>query len=228
MNKRVWVLLFLAALMANIVAVCFGSEGLRFFTKPLVLLILILYFFTETRRPETALKGWILLALLFSWLGDVFLLFELHDAIYFMFGLSSFLVAHIFYIVFFHSIRVREKIHSRLLLLVPVVIYYAVLISFLSPFLNEYKLPVRIYGVVISFMLLLAMHMTDLENKKAGRLMLAGALLFVLSDSILAIDKFYHSFEWAAALIMLTYGLAQWSLVEGALAYIRKMERPDS
>lgn len=107
-------------------------------------------------------------------------------------------------------------------MLVAVVLYYASLISWLSPYLGKMKLPVRVYGVVISFMLLLAMHMLYMKNKAAGKWMLAGAALFVLSDSILAINKFYFSFETADIFIMLTYGLAQLFIIEGAVLYIRQ------
>lgn len=51
--------------------------------------------------------------------------------------------------------------------------------------------------------------------------MLAGAALFVLSDSVLAINKFYQSFELAGLLIMLTYGAAQYFIVKGAIEYLR-------
>ena len=51
--------------------------------------------------------------------------------------------------------------------------------------------------------------------------MMAGALLFVISDSVLAINKFYHPFEIAGIIIMLTYGLAQFFIAEGAIQYIQ-------
>ncbi len=84
------------------------------------------------------------------------------------------------------------------------------------------KLPVRIYAVVISFMLMLAMHMLFIKNKKAGLLMMSGALLFVVSDSLLAINKFYSSFQMAGIFVMTTYGLAQLIIIEGAIRYIRR------
>jgi len=80
---------------------------------------------------------------------------------------------------------------------------------------------VRIYGIVICFMLLLAMHMAFMRKKQGGGWMTAGAFLFVISDSLLAINKFYSSFEGAGLLIMLTYGLAQLFITEGAIRYIR-------
>jgi len=160
-------------------------------------------------------------ALLFSWAGDVLLLLESQKEIFFLLGLSSFLLAHIFYIVCFHHVRLREKVKSNPWLLVAVVIYYAVLINWLSPYLGDMKVPVRVYGIVISFMLMLAMHMLFIKNKIAGKSMTGGALLFVLSDSLLAINKFYQPFELAGILIMLTYGSAQFFIVKGVTSYIR-------
>ena len=52
--------------------------------------------------------------------------------------------------------------------------------------------------------------------------MMIGALLFLISDSVLAINKFYLSFEWSGIIIMLTYGLAQFFIALGAIDYVRK------
>ena len=82
------------------------------------------------------------------------------------------------------------------------------------------KIPVLVYGIVISIMFLLALHMLFVRNKEAGKLMMLGALLFVASDSILAINKFYSSFEYAGIAIMLTYGIAQLLITLGAVRYI--------
>ncbi|MET0394586.1 MAG: lysoplasmalogenase, partial [Chitinophagaceae bacterium] len=86
------------------------------------------------------------------------------------------------------------------------------------------ELPVKVYGIVISSMCMLALHMPYLGNKPAGRLMMAGALLFVLSDSVLAINKFYQPFDAAGLVIMLTYGLAQLLIVQGAVSYIASVK----
>jgi len=64
-----------------------------------------------------------------------------------------------------------------------------------------------------------------IKNKMAGRWMMTGALLFVISDSVLAINKFYQSFEMAGVIIMLTYGLAQLFIVQGAIKYIRGLKQ---
>jgi uncharacterized membrane protein YhhN len=68
-------------------------------------------------------------------------------------------------------------------------------------------------------MFMLAMHMLYIKNKKAGQCMMMGALLFVASDSVLAVNKFYQPFEAAGIIIMLTYGLAQLLIVKGTIKY---------
>ncbi|SRR5258706_7146232 len=221
MKKSFWVILFLVVLAANLAERQFNNGELEYCLKPLLMLLLSGYFISQTNIIVTNLKKWILLALFFSWAGDVLLLFEPKDKVFFLLGLSSFLLAHIFYIAFFHFVRVGEKIKGNPWLLVVVVIYYATLINLLSPYLADMKIPVLVYGIVISFMFMLAMHMLFIKNKTAGKWMMFGALLFVISDSVLAINKFYQSFEGAGILIMLTYGLAQLFIVEGAVKYIR-------
>ena len=222
MKKSYWIITYSVVLAVHLAGIYLNNETLQVFSKPLLVILLIIYFLLQTRIWNDALKKWILAALFFSWVGDVLLMFQGEDQLFFLLGLSSFLIAHIFYIVFFHNIRLRENIKSSWLLLFIVVVYYAVLITMLSPYLGAMKLPVRVYGIFISFMFLLAMHMLFIKNKPAGLLMMIGALFFVVSDSILAINKFYQSFESAGITIMLTYGLAQLFITEGAIRYIRR------
>ena len=221
MKKNAGFYFFFLVLVADCIAIQLGDRQLQYVFKPLIVVSLVLYFLANTKNTETGLKKWIIAALFFSWAGDCLLLFEEKDKLFFLSGLSAFLLAHIFYIIFFHTIRVRENIRANGWFLLVVVLYYAVLIWFLTPYLGDMKIPVRIYGIVISFMFMLAMHMPSLKNKMAGNYMMGGALLFVVSDSVLAVNKFYRELEGAGIVIMLTYGLAQLLITIGAIRYIR-------
>jgi uncharacterized membrane protein YhhN len=209
---------FFIFLAADLAVTFLDNAQWRFVTKPPLVLLVMGYFLVSVKE-----NGWqrnlITGALLLSWMGDCWLLFESRDDLFFMLGLGSFLLAHLFYIVYFHKIRIKEKVKPRPWLLIPVVLYYGLLIWLLNPYLLELQLPVRIYGLVISFMLVLALHMFFIRPQKAGQWMVTGALLFILSDSLLAINKFYAPFEKAGVLIMLTYGLAQYCIAEGAIRY---------
>lgn len=222
MRKKYRIIVFIFILLADLTAIQLNYKIAEYVFKPLIVIWLLSYFILQTRNVKSDLKKWIITALLFSWLGDVLLMLQGDNSIFFLLGLSAFLLAHLFYILFFHFVRIRENVKSRWYLLLIVVIYYALLISILSPWLEEMKLPVRIYGIVISFMFMLAMHMLFIKNNKAGLLMMAGALLFVISDSVLAINKFYHPFEMADLVVTTTYGFAQLLITEGAVRYIRQ------
>ncbi|MBI1343882.1 MAG: lysoplasmalogenase [Terrimonas sp.] len=221
MKKQHWVLLFMAVLAADLLLIYFGKDTLRYLSKSLLLIVLGSYFFTAVRASGSKLTKWIILALVFSWLGDVLLMFEQQDTRFFMAGLVAFLVAHFFYITFFSTIQREESSKRQVMLGVIAVVWYFILMKLIQPAkLGDLSVPVRIYGAVIMIMLWMALQMLYINNKWAGWFMVAGAILFVVSDSTLAINKFYQSFNHAGVAVMLTYGLAQLCLVEGAVRYI--------
>jgi uncharacterized membrane protein YhhN len=221
MKKNNWLIVFITALLVHLAGILLKNDLLQQISKSLIMPAMYGWFVVAAGKSKKGLSKWIFAALFFSWAGDILLMFQDNSPDYFLFGLATFLAAHIFYIIFFHQVRTREGIKGKLFLLIPVIVYYAGLIIWLSPYLGDMTLPVRIYGLVISIMLMLALHMSFVRNKTAGNQMLAGAILFVISDSVLAINKFYLPFENAGILIMLTYGLAQLFIVMGAAAYIR-------
>lgn len=220
MKKSFWIVLFFIVLFIDIAAVYFKNEPLRYVSKPLLMPLLIGHFILNTRPYLSPLKKWIVLALVFSWFGDVLLMFESMSPGFFMFGLVAFLIAHIFYILFYENIIRLENLKKNYWWFIPVLIYYVSLIYILSPLLGDMKLPVRIYGIVISYMLIQALQTSMIKDRHAAGLMIAGAVLFITSDSLLAINKFYSSFEYAGIAIMFTYGIAQLLITLGAMRYI--------
>jgi uncharacterized membrane protein YhhN len=215
------VLIFLLVLIIHIAGIYIGNEMIEKITKPLLIAVLAGYFILSVRSFRSGLKKWIILALLFSWVGDILLMFVADNSAFFLAGLSTFLIAHLFYIFFFHAVRIQENIKGKAFLLLLVFIYYAILMTVLTPGLGSMKLPVGIYGVFICFMVMLAMHMLYVKNRNAGTKMFAGALLFVISDTVLAINKFYYPFMEAGIIVMITYGVAQLLIVQGAIEYIK-------
>ena len=225
MKKQIWIICFIGILAIHLAGIEFNIQVLEYVIKPMIVIWLMLYFLSQTVSINSGLKKWIIGALFFSWAGDVLLMFQQNNSIYFLLGLSTFLIAHIFYIVFFNRLRVKENVRGNVWLLLIVAVYYGSLIALLYSHLGGMKLPVLVYGVVISCMFMLAMHMLSIKNKAAGKWMMIGALLFVMSDSLLAVNKFYQPFKIAAVAIMITYGLAQLFIVEGAIQYITSVEK---
>jgi uncharacterized membrane protein YhhN len=93
--------------------------------------------------------------------------------------------------------------------------YGVTLVWFLYPHLHELKLPVMVYATVICIMLLCSLHIFLKVNSPSNLFYLIGAAFFVMSDSLLAINKFYQPFAFAGVYIMLTYCSAQYFIVTG-------------
>ena len=219
MKKNAGLYLFVLSLFADLAGVYSKNETLEYVAKPLVVITLIFYFFSATSGFKSNLIKMIFAALVFSWIGDVMLMFESMNGNFFIFGLIAFLIAHVFYIFFFSKIKNDDQVKLKVGLVILVAVYYSGLMYLLYNYLGGMKIPVMVYGIIISTMFLLAIHMLFIKNKRAGRWMMLGALLFISSDSILAINKFYNSFESAGIFIMLTYGFAQLLITLGAVRY---------
>lgn len=206
---------FWALALLDITGIAFNVEMLHFVAKPLLMPALLLFlYFTKSSVPG---KNLLLIGLFFSWMGDVFLLLENYNSLFFIFGLASFLITHIFYIIYFLRIQsAQPSLLKKQPVLIALVLGYGItLVWQLYPRLGELKLPVIIYAIVICSMLLCSLHVFLKVNRRSTVYYLAGASVFVISDSLLAINKFYQPFPFAGLLIMLTYCAAQYFIVCG-------------
>jgi uncharacterized membrane protein YhhN len=199
----------------DIAGIATGVSTVHFVAKPLLMPVLVLLLaVSKTIIPA---KQLLLAGLFFSWLGDMFLLFDQHNSLFFIFGLICFLATHIFYIIYFlraGAFKLLQAIKSPWLALI-VLGYGALLVWFLYPHLKDLKIPVMVYAAVICTMLLCSLYLFPKLKQPANILYVSGAALFILSDSLLAVNKFYQAFYLAPVLIMLTYCAAQYFIVTG-------------
>lgn len=189
--------------LADLYFVWQGNNEPRFFTKTLLLPLLLLIYLSESKLTQLAVNQWFAAGLVLSFFGDLFLLFQWG----FLPGLGSFLLAHIFYIICFRKL-VKSKASRTFIFILS--LYLIGFIAFLYPYLNEMKFPVIVYGIVISLMLYFA-------SRTGNKLLILGALLFVISDTILAVNLFMNETKLQSLLVMITYVFAQWFLVRGIL-----------
>ena len=87
----------------------------------------------------------------------------------------------------------------------------------LMPYLGDLLLPVFVYAMTISIMLLFALKGFLNWQKPANIYIFIGAIIFVASDSVLAFDKFYAAIPYSSFFIMSTYLAAQYLIVIGIL-----------
>lgn len=137
--------------------------------------------------------------------GDMLLHFD-----FFVLGLSAFLIAQIQYAFIFYQYRNTEKGRTGLTLMLT--IYLVGMTVLLYPYLDDMMIPVLAYLVVISIMGFFAIG-SILPLKWA----VLGALFFILSDSLIAINKFIYAVPFERVLVMSTYYAAQWMLIKGFL-----------
>ncbi len=213
--KQYGFVVYLLVAAIQLIAILFAWEDLRFVTKPLLMPLLALAVYASGTHSKE--RNIVLIAIFFSFLGDSFLLFDYINPLYFIFGLVSFLLTHILYIVYFLGIKpVQPSLLKQYPWITLLVLAYGFgLVYFLFPKLGELKIPVIVYATVICSMLLCSFHIFRRVNTNAGWLFIGGALLFVLSDSLLAINKFNAAFPSASFLIMFTYCVAQYFIAKG-------------
>lgn len=209
--------IYLAFSILYLIILVSGYERFDLFLKPILIPIIGfgVYFFRKFPTKNTLLS-----ALVFSWIGDVILLFTDLGEIYFILGLVSFLTAHIIYCILFNQLnKIRKKQNRSVFIFgsILIALYLIGMVSFLMPFLGDLKIPVTIYASIISIMLLFAFNGFLVWEKPGNLLVFSGAFLFIISDSILAINKFYAPIPKSSFFIMLTYLLAQYLIVIGIL-----------
>lgn len=214
---RIILWLYLVVAIVNLVAKILPHEELERFSKPVLMPLLIFYVYKESIGKTTAKTLLLCLALLFSWLGDVVLLQQGND-IYFMAGIGLFLIAQITYVVVLRK-ATYQKPTIDIVSLIPFLLYGALLFYVLLP-AGDFTIPIIVYGLVILMMTYSAYSRKNLTSVESFKWAFIGSILFVLSDTLLAINSFKMELPYAGFFIMLTYIAAQYLLVKGLLKHV--------
>jgi uncharacterized membrane protein YhhN len=152
-------------------------------------------------------------ALALSALGDFFLALK-DQAHFFVPGLASFLAAHFVYFLAFlpHASRPGS---TALVVIIAALGAAGLLLARIAPRLGRLRLPVFAYFAVIMTMVAAA-----LSIREASWILGAGAVVFALSDSLIAIRKFQAPFPFINEAVWITYIAAQFMIVAGFLTII--------
>lgn len=181
-----------------------GPRSLVYVFKPLTTICIFLVAF-GFRSPEPRFYLFAILAgLVFSLAGDIFLMLPSDR---FIAGLVSFLLAHVAYVCAFASVAGRPDS-----LLAPALfgLYGIALLRALWPHLGSLKVPVIVYALALLVMGWQAVEQLLETGSQSALLAVVGAVLFILSDSALAWNRFAGPFRAAQAVILGTYFTAQW------------------
>jgi len=214
--KPDWRILYAVSAAAVLLGLLFDQQAVYISAKPLLMITLGLYFFSAT----TGYPRWrvyVMAALVFSWAGDVFLI----SSDWFIAGLVSFLIAHVFYIIAYQKTGAATG-QLKPVDIVKFVIYGVVLIWFIYPGLGDMLVPVLIYALVLLGMGVWAHKRRGATSNDSFKLVALGAILFAISDGLIAVNKFAYPIPAERILIMSIYISAQYLIVQGLIKHTEK------
>ena len=212
--------------LVYLLLILLGKDEIARFLKPFLVpfLLLAVHFY-----KKFGTKIILLAALTMSWIGDVILLFADKGELYFIAGLIAFLISHICYIILFSkqlNVYLKKSKFFYWVGITAITLYLMIMMLVLLPSLGDLKIPVFVYALTISIMLLFAFKGYLNWHRPSNGHILIGAIVFVASDSILAFDKFYAPLQHSTLLIMTTYLIAQFLIVVGILELNKKSSIP--
>ncbi len=193
------ILLIILSGLLHITGQYLNIASLKYIFKPLTTALIILLAFQLDSGNYTIYKILILTGLLFSLIGDVFLMLPKDR---FIAGLVSFLVAHL---LFIGAMVSDLGPFYAWIPFIPIAVYMIIFLWILLPKTGKMTIPVLVYALVIMLFLWQAAGRAWYLAGDSSSYAFIGAVLFVISDSVLAYNKFVKSFKLAELLIMLSY-----------------------
>lgn len=215
------------------------NRELMFFTKPLLLPMIMLYYFVSINSWNKT-HNLILTALFLSWIGDVSLMLTPENEsdlsimgvpkskYFFLLGLSAFLVNHLFLITAYRIPVTPDKqslFQTNKLLFLPLVIFCLLMIAIIAPavYNNPEKsmatIPVMLYAIILTSMAAFALNRYGFVNSKSFWFVFIGALFFLFSDAMIALNflAFPGLIPKPGFVIITTYFIAEFLIADGML-----------
>ena len=221
-NSKIILLVFWAVLALHLLAIYMNMPLIRVISKCALLPLLLLYLMVAgSGHHQPLFKKLAMLALFFSWLGDILL--TQNGTLFFLMGMVAFIVTHLLnggLLLRLQSVRFTFATMMGVILALGAIgmVYY-----WLHDFLGTFSIPVVLYMFIIGSVLVLAFNVSNNTRYKniAYTCFIPGMFLFTVSDSLLALNKFlFHNPTAWDIWIMLTYALAQWLLTEGYISVV--------
>jgi uncharacterized membrane protein YhhN len=186
-------------------------EWLNYVSKPLLMISLFYFYFQKVKQNIGTSDKIMFVSLIFSCLGDTFLMFQGKNPQFFLLGLGSFLVAQVAYSGIFKPSGTTNH-YKRF----PFIIYGFLFVLLLNNKIPKgFMMPISAYATAIMWMGITA---AERQTKiKSYGFVLIGAILFIISDSLIAINKFAFSIPLSDLWVMSTYIAAQYLIVQGVL-----------
>lgn len=223
-------LLLLVIVITELAGRLTGNILLEVPVKPLIMPWMAFYFLLFRRRKDFTAA--VLTAFFFSWVGDIMLMFSGRNELFFYAGVGGFFLAQLSYIYTFSKYGepggkgfLRHHPAAGLIFLA----YLAGIYYLLYPGLEGIMRPViLVYALSLIGMSMMALNRKGRVGPKSFLPVFAGSILFVVSDSLIALDRFYREIPLAGFWIMSTYIAAQYLITRGLVKDDRPVMVPAS
>lgn len=221
MSKQILLILFFITAVLQVTGEILQNEVLIFVFKPLLMPLLLTWYLLKSTPLKRKVS--LIIALIFSFFGDTFLLFVYKNELFFLLGLGSFLVAQLAYVYTFNKERLKHQLPSGYIALIALffTFYIGILFYSISENLNDFLIPVIIYASAVGLMGITAAFRFNSVDKNSFIQVFLGAFLFVVSDTFIALDKFLYNGQlaYASVIIMTLYIIGQFFIIKGSLLH---------
>jgi uncharacterized membrane protein YhhN len=218
--KKLFLYLFILVSVAVLAAELGNVQLVYMICKPAIMITLGLHYVIMQRTKQQSISAIVMLAIVFSCAGDTLLMLQANDELFFMLGLGAFLVAHLFYILAYRQHQIEDTTNElqglqKIRFAFPIILSGTGLVVILYIRLGGLKIPVLVYAAVLTWMVLVALFRFGKTTSASFAMVFGGAILFMISDSLIAINKFLELLPMAGLWIMITYIAAQYLIVTG-------------
>jgi len=217
---------FLYAVLVGMFMYSLVNEAplIHYAVKPMFMIVLMLFHWKQLDGLSSTFSKLVQFGLFFSWIGDIALMIDERYPILFVVGLGAFLIAHLGYAAaFVKSVKDSSSnlnAGKAILMALPFIAITGSFFYYMKDGLPaDLFVPVLAYTVVISVMGITAAIRHKHVDSKSYNWILIGAILFILSDMVIAINKFVIDFEYDAILNMALYLTGQFMITVGAVYY---------
>ncbi len=222
MKKYLLHFLFLIIFVGDLVGEFYQISWIDYSFKPFIMIWIAGYFLMYSKNINREVVRLALFAFLFSWLGDVLLMFSNRLPQFFIFGLASFLVAQTGYVFLFRKTInlsgkkpfLKKKPYFLIFYIAFGLIVYIALFNQLDSVL---RIAVFIYMSALLGMSSMALNRFGNGHPVSFALVFSGSLLFVFSDTVIAINRFLVPVPYEGIIVMSTYIVAQYLIMRGLL-----------
>ncbi|MGL5085465.1 MAG: lysoplasmalogenase [Clostridium sp.] len=215
MIKVVTLIIFLIVFIMHIIYTKNENRKGRIWTKPFLMPLLAMYYVVSANEVNKL----IVIALLFGFIGDVFLMWDNREN-NFLFGLGAFFLGHLCYVILFiKDVSFSKDVPIWFYIIILIYVLGAIVImGKLNNYLGAMKIPAYLYAIVILLMSFTSLTRVWVIGMNIEFILsFIGTILFLCSDTILGFATFKGKFKYASVYIMITYVLAQALIVFGYL-----------